>query len=249
MCGAIHCRFRLRVASSCGVAGARAVRVGVLEDDVDHAQLVTGTLHAAGHSCELYTTGARLIQAMVRETFDVLVLDWMLPDMTGIEVLDRLRQLQDRTPVLFVTSRDAEQDIVQALAHGADDYLVKPPRSAELLARLSALKRRAENLQGSTSVIVGPYEIDLVSNVLRRQGDVVDLTERQLQLALVLFRNAGRLLSRQYLLEAVWGLNAQVQTRTLDIHISQLRSLLGLSDNGWRISSIYAHGYRLEPMA
>lgn len=150
--------------------------------------------------------------------------------------------------MLFVTSRDAEQDIVQALTHGADDYLVKPARSAELLARLGALKRRAESLQGSTALLVAPYEFDLASNVVRRHGEIIDLTERQFQLALVLFRNAGRLLSRQYLLEAVWGLNAQIQTRTLDIHVSQLRNLLALANNGWRISSIYAHGYRLEPM-
>ena len=224
------------------------MRIGLLEDDADHAVLVTQAVLAAGHSCEVYSTASRFMQAMVRETFDVLVLDWMLPDMSGIEVLDWLRQLQDRTPVLFVTSRDAEQDIVQALAHGADDYLVKPPRRAELLARLAALQRRAENLQGTSALVVAPYEFDLVSNVLRAQGDSIDLTERQFQLALVLFRNAGRLLSRQYLLEAVWGLSAQIQTRTLDIHISQLRSLLALADNGWRISSIYAHGYRLEPL-
>ena len=223
------------------------MRIGLLEDDADHATLVAGMLFAAGHSCEVYPTGARFIQAMVRETFDVLVLDWMLPDMTGIEVLDWLRQLQDHTPALVLTSRDAEQDIVEALGHGADDYLVKPPRPGELLARLRALKRRSENLTGNNALVLGPYEFDLQSNVLRLHGAIMDLTERQFQLALVMFRNSGRLLSRQYLLEAVWGLNAQIQTRTLDIHVSQLRNLLGLADNGWRISSIYAHGYRLEP--
>ena len=80
------------------------------------------------------------------------------------------------------------------------------------------------------------------------RGEAVELSQRQFQLALVLFRNTGRLLSRQYLLEAVWGLNAQVQTRTLDIHVSQLRTALRLPENGWRITSVYAHGYRLEPL-
>jgi len=224
------------------------MRIGLLEDNADHAALVTQVLFAAGHGCEVYGSGARFIQAMVRETFDVLVLDWMLPDMTGIEVLDWLRDLQDRTPVLVLTSRDAEQDIVEALAHGADDYLVKPARPAELLARLQALKRRADNLPGNSALVVGPYEFDLGSNLVRLHGEIVDLTERQYQLALMMFRNTGRLLSRQYLLEAVWGLNVQIQTRTLDIHVSQLRNLMGLADNGWRISSIYAHGYRLEPL-
>lgn len=224
------------------------MRVGVLEDDVDHAVLITQALQADGHSTEVYATGARFLQAMVRETFDVLVLDWMLPDMTGIEVLDWLRQLEDRTPVLFVTSRDTEADIVLALQHGADDYLVKPPRSAELLARLKALKRRADGFGGTGLLSVGAYAFDPGSSSVRLHGELLDLTERQFQLALVLFRNPGRLLSRQYLLEAVWGLNAQVQTRTLDIHVSQLRTLLRLSENGWRINSVYAHGYRLEPL-
>jgi two-component system, OmpR family, response regulator RegX3 len=225
------------------------MRVGVLEDDVDHALMVTQVLFAEGHGAEVYTTGARFLQAMVRESFDVLVLDWMLPDMTGIEVLDWLRQLQDRTPVLFLTSRDAEEDIVEALRHGADDYLVKPPRRAELLARLEALQRRSSGLSGFGTVQVAPYEFDPANSSVRLHGATVDLTERQFQLALVLFRNPGRLLSRQYLLEAVWGLNAQVQTRTLDIHVSQVRAALRLADNGWRINSVYAHGYRLETLA
>ena len=224
------------------------MRVAVLEDDADHAVLITRFLHDAGHSFEVYSTGARFLQGMLRETFDVLMLDWMLPDMTGIEVLDWLRQLEDHTPVIFVTSRDQEEDMVQALAHGADDFLVKPPRRAELLARLQALKRRSDNFPGASALTVAPYEIDPTSSTVRLRNETLELTQRQFQLALVLFRNIGRLLSRQYLLEAVWGLNEQVQTRTLDIHVSQLRTALRLSENGWRINSVYAHGYRLEPL-
>ena len=224
------------------------MRVGLLEDDADHAALMTRALRGAGHSCQVYATGGRFLQAIVHETFDVLVLDWMLPDMTGIDVLDKLRHGENRTPVIFVTSRDAEEDLVHALNHGADDFLVKPARTLELLARLDALKRRAENLVGTRSLSVAPYQFDQAGSVARIEGEIVELTQRQFQLALVLFRNSGRLLSRQYLLEAVWGLNAQVQTRTLDIHVSQLRNALRLPENGWRITSVYAHGYRLEAL-
>ncbi len=224
------------------------MRVALLEDEPDHAALVTLALDHGGHSHVVYSTGARFQQAMVRETFDVLVLDWMMPDMTGLDVLDWLRQLENHTPVLFLTSRDAEEDIVQALAHGADDYLVKPPRQGELLARLQALKRRADGAAGASSLVVEPYEFDTKLSVARIHGALIELSQRQFELAVVLFRNTGRLLSRQYLLEAVWGLNNTVQTRTLDIHISQLRNLLQLADNGWRIHSVYAHGYRLEPL-
>ncbi len=225
------------------------MRVALLEDEPDHAALVTRALDGGGHSCVIYSTGARFQQAMVRETFDVLVLDWMMPDMTGLDVLDWLRQLENHTPVLFLTSRDAEEDIVTALSHGADDYLVKPPRQGELLARLQALKRRVDGAGGARSLVVGPYEFDTGLSVARLHGEIIELTQRQYELALVLFRNTGRLLSRQYLLEAVWGLNDSVQTRTLDIHISQLRNQLLLANNGWRIHSVYAHGYRLEPLA
>ncbi len=224
------------------------MRVAVLEDDADHAALVTQALLQGGHTCAVYSSGARFIQAMVRETFDVLLLDWMMPDMTGLDVLDWVRQLENHTPVIFVTSRDAEEDIVQALAHGADDYLIKPPRTGELLARLQALKRRADGAGANSVLSVGPYAFDPSQSVARLHGEILELTQRQFALALVLFRNHGRLLSRQYLLEAVWGLNETVQTRTLDIHISQLRGLLQLADNGWRINSIYAHGYRLETL-
>ncbi len=225
------------------------MRVGVIEDDADHAAQIAHAVQGAGHSCQVYATGARFLQAIVHESFDVLVLDWILPDLSGIEVLDQLRQRGDTTPVILVTARDAEQDVVEALRHGADDFLVKPPRTAELLARLDALHRRSGNLTGTRLLSLAPYEFDQTSHVARLRGEVVELTQRQFQLALVLFRNAGRLLSRQYLLEAVWGLNAQVQTRTLDIHVSQLRNALRLPDNGWRITSVYAHGYRLEPLA
>ncbi len=206
-------------------------------------------LHEAGHNCRVFGRGDLFLRSTLHETFDVLILDWTLPDMTGLQVLDEIRQRQDGLPVLFLTGRDSEQDIVEALSHGADDYLVRPARPAELLARLNALNRRAENTGISQLVSVAPYVFDPATSTGTLHGKPVTLTLRQFQLAVVLFRNVGRLLSRGYLLQAVWGLNAQVQTRTLDIHVSQLRTALSLPDNGWRINSVYAHGYRLESLS
>jgi len=225
------------------------MRVGLLEDDPDHAVMTSGVLQAAGHTCQIYDNGEQFLRATLHETFDVLVLDWALPDMTGLQVIDAIRHRHDNVPVLFLTSRDTEQDIVEALSHGADDFLVKPPRPVEFLARLTALKRRADNLGANQLLIVPPYEFDPMASTVMVNGEPIELTTRQFQLALVLFRNQGRLLSRTYLLETVWGLNAQVQTRTLDIHVSQLRSALNLPAHGWRITSVYAHGYRFEPLS
>ncbi|MEO8119890.1 MAG: response regulator transcription factor [Rhodoferax sp.] len=224
------------------------MRVGLLEDEPDHAAMTVRALHEAGHSCHVHGRGDDFLRATLRDTFDVLILDWALPDQTGLQVLDALRQRQDRVPVLFLTSRDAEQDIVEALSHGADDYLVKPPRNGELLARLLALKRRADPLGENPGLSVAPYEFDPAVHTVTVNGAAVELSLRQFQLAMLLFRNRGRLLSRAYLLDAVWGLNAKVQTRTLDMHVSQLRSALNLPAHGWRITSVYAHGYRLEPL-
>ena len=224
------------------------MRVGLLEDDPDHAAMTVRLLQAAGHSCQVYGTGELFLRGTLHDTFDVLILDWALPDMTGLQVLEAIRQRQNNVPVLFLTSRDEEQDIVEALSHGADDFLVKPPRAAELLARLMALKRRGDKTGVTQVLSVPPYEFDVATNSVAVNGQPVELTQRQFQLSMVLFGNIGRLLSRSYLLETVWGLNAQVQTRTLDIHISQLRSVLNLPAHGWRITSVYAHGYRLEPL-
>ena len=225
------------------------MRVCLLEDEPVHAAMTVRLLEGAGHSCEVYERGESFLRGTLHETFDVLILDWSLPDMTGLQVIDTLRQRQGNVPVLFLTSRDTEHDIIEALSHGADDFLVKPPRAGELLARLGALKRRVDG-QGATPLLdVPPYVFDTMTSKVMLNDEPIELTQRQFQLGLVLFSNKGRLLSRTYLLETVWGLNAMVQTRTLDIHISQLRSLLNLPAHGWRITSVYAHGYRLETLA
>lgn len=162
-------------------------------------------------------------------------------------MLDWLRQLEDHTPVLFVTSRDAEADIVEALRHGADDFLVKPPRRAELLARLKALKRRAESFAGAGPLVVAPFEFDPGNSTARRHGELLELTERQFQLALVLFAIPAACCRAS----TCWRCGASMpgaSPSTLDIHVSQLRTLLRLGESGWRINSVYAHGYRLEPL-
>lgn len=211
---------------------------------------MAGWLTSAGHDVHTFKLGKDLLRVASRESFDAFLIDWMLPDQSGHEVLRCLRQERTITaPVIFVTSRDAEEDIVAGLDAGADDYMVKPLRRLELLSRLEAVWRRAHahNTQPQ-SVDQPPYRIDLEHRrVLRNGVPVESLTEKEFALALFLFQNLGRLLSRGHLLEAIWGLSANIPTRTLDTHISRVRKKLDLHPaNGFRLVPAYNYGYRLE---
>jgi DNA-binding response OmpR family regulator len=154
-------------------------------------------------------------------------------------------------PVLFTTARDAEADIVQALKAGADDYLVKPLRKQELLARVEALGRRARPKPRTAEHLkLAEFDVDVDRRVVNRHGVEVDLTQKDFDLAVFLFRNVGNLVSRGHILESVWGRTSDLNTRTVDTHVSRLRSKLGLvPENGWKLTAVYQHGYRLEQVA
>ncbi|MCB1559993.1 MAG: response regulator transcription factor [Xanthomonadales bacterium] len=223
--------------------------VGLLEDDPDQARLFAHWLASSGLTCRSYGNGSDFRRRLGVESIDLLVLDWNLPDETGLEVLQWLRDSgHARLPVIFVTARNDEQDIVDALRAGADDYLTKPPRQAEMLARVAALMRRS-GLHDETPVLeeLSPYLIDVTRRRVELAGSEVELTDREFDLALFLFRRRGRVISREALLESVWKISGSVPTRTVDTHISRLRKKLMLNgENGWRLNAVYQHGYRLE---
>lgn len=223
------------------------MRIAILEDDPDQLALLRHWLVPEGHDVHGYLAGREAIKFAGRESFDLFILDWQVPDVSGVEVLEWLREKVSRTvPVLFTTVRDAEEDIVFALNKGADDYMIKPIRRLELLARVNALLRRAYPEADAKRLFFAPFEIDLQAEKVLRHGTPVRLTRKEFELCVVLFRNLGRLLSRGYLQETVWGRNADVATRTVDTHISQLRKKLDLRDeNGFRVTPIYNYGYRL----
>lgn len=226
------------------------MRIAFLEDDPDQADLVSLWLKDAGHTVTPCADAQSFLRAVRRDSYDMYVLDWVLPDMSGIDVLKKLRgELQDFTPVIVATAKDEEQSIVRGLEAGADDYLVKPIRQGELVARVSAIRRRAAGGKTEENAVdASPYEFDPATSSVRLDGEAVSLTNREFALASFLFRNPGKMLSRSHILEAIWGIeNAAVSTRTVDTHISRLRRKLKLGeDNGWKLSAIYQHGYRME---
>jgi len=225
------------------------MRIAVLEDDPAQAAFAIEVLSAAGHGCHEFSKGRALVHALRRETFDLLVLDWGIPDMTGKDVLHHVRQTApERLPVIFITSYGREDDITSMLDAGADDYIVKPVTSGVLAARVSALLRRAYGVKpAAPSEVFGDFEFNLPAEQVRRNGVPVTLTKREFALALLLFQNLGRPLSRAHITELVWKQAADIPSRTMDTHVSLLRSKLGLRpENGYRLAPIYGYGYRLE---
>ncbi|MCB1744035.1 MAG: response regulator transcription factor [Gammaproteobacteria bacterium] len=235
----------------CGVATQKLGRIAVLEDDPAQAELLLNWLDNAGFSCTHHANGRSFLQDVLHGSYDLAILDWGLPDMSGDEVLMEMRSAGGwRMPVVFITSRDEEADVVHALRQGADDYMCKPVRQEETLARVNALLRRARPEQQDQVFSFPPFEFDVRSETVTRDGEAVTLTRKEYEFALFLFRNAGRLLSRSYILETVWGTRGDLNTRTIDTHVSRIRTKLGLNPAcGWRLSSVYQHGYRLESLS
>jgi len=226
------------------------LRIGLLEDDASQVEILQLWATEAGYHVMPFATGEALKQALTSDTFDMLMLDWNLPDTTGTEILRWVRDNLDwHIPVLFITSRDSEDDVVFALEHGADDYMVKPVNRKETLARIKALARRA---QGKNTDVLEfpPYQINLAERTVSYKGETIDLTHKEFELAHLLFRGNGRLMSRGYIMERVWGTRADLNTRTVDTHMSRLRSKLELRpQNGWQLTAVYHHGYRLSCVA
>ncbi len=239
------------------------MRIGLLEDDTSQIELISLWAKEAGDQLQPYTTGKSFREAMSSESFDLLVLDWHLPDTTGIDELDWLRgEMASTTPVIFITSRDSEESVVEALDHGADDYMVKPVKKGVTLARIKALQRR-NNIGAGTAddkadevpalpeiENFGQFSVNNQEHSISVNSEAVKLTNKEFELAAYLFRNAGCLVSRDYLMETIWGTRADLNTRTVDTHISRIRSKLGINPAaGWQLSSIYQRGYRLSKVS
>jgi len=224
------------------------MRVAVLDDDQVHLEFARQVLEGIGHDFHGFSDGRSLLRALRRETFDLLILDWELPDISGIEVMRWAREnLEQPVPILFVSNRSAESDVIEGLSAGADDFMVKPIRVGELTARVGALLRRAYPSRHSGGFEIDRYRFDPATAQIHVGEQAVVLKQKEFDLAVFLFRNIGRLLSRKHLLEAVWGIEAEVSSRSLDTHISRLRSKLGLTpEQGYRLTAVYSVGYRLE---
>lgn len=227
------------------------MRIAVLDNDRSQADLICQVLTSAGHTCQTFDSGKDLLAHLRKDSLDMLILDWQVADMTGGELMRRAKEkMAAPTPVMFITASSAEDDIVSGMTSGADDYMIKPLRRGELVARVQALLRRAYPSQnGAEQLQFGPYIFETRPGRLLRDGAVIDVTHKEFNLALLFFRNIGRPLSRAYIHEAVWVRESVVPSRTMDTHVSRVRNKLQLRpENGFRLVPVYSYGYRLEKL-
>ncbi|NTV09442.1 MAG: response regulator transcription factor [Zoogloea sp.] len=224
------------------------MRVAILDSDPTQSSDLMRWLGDEGHQVYTFPLADAFMRVFQEEVFDFILMAQTLPDMPGISVLEWLRgRRKDDTPVIFMTADYNEGDASTVLSAGADDCLVKPLRRLELLSRISAILRRV--MRGPNELELHGYCFDLQKRVVTLNGRKVELTEKEFDLGVFLFRNIGRTISRGHLLEAVWGRNPDVPTRTVDSHISRLRKKLGLQDaSPLRLLTTYKFGYRLERM-
>jgi DNA-binding response OmpR family regulator len=225
------------------------MRILIVEDDDAHASAVEKSLQSSGRAIFKVDDGEKAVRFLTENLVDLVILDWNLPVMGGLDVLHWMRAYLGSHPaVLFLTSKVLESDVVRALEAGADEYVIKPFRPAELLARVNALFRWSKPRDSSALIFrVADYVLNLGDRSVLLRGEYIGLTSKEFELATVLFNHLGRVVSRDFLARFAWGGEHEVASRTIDTHIYRVRRKLVLNpENGLRLTSVYKHGYRLD---
>jgi len=225
-----------------------APKIMVVEDDEALCVLLRYNLEAEGYQVEIVTRGDEADLRLQEHVPDLLVLDWMVPAVSGIELCRRVRQRPEteRLPVIMLTARGEESDRVRGLTTGADDYLVKPFSTAEFIARVRALLRRAKPETLSTVLKVGDLTLDRETHRAYREGVELDLGPTEFRLLEFLMQNPGRVFSRAQLLDKVWGETIYIDERTVDVHIGRLRKSVNLGEQPDVIRTIRGAGYSIS---
>ncbi len=226
------------------------MRIALLDNDPQQRSLIVDALTSASHECEIFERLDSLPSRAQGESIDLLVYHWQ-PEIDGLRQLSEWRQGSPNLPVLLLSGRSHEQELAATLADGCCDYLVKPLRRNELMIRLRVLAARAHIGAGEVPTLdFGIYAFDVRGSRLKRNGEPVALTQKEFDLALLFFRNLGRPLSRATILEAVWPQDAEFSSRSMDTHVSRVRSKLGLRpEQGFRLAPVYSYGYCLEQLS
>jgi len=221
-------------------------RILIVEDEVPIAQLIEMSLARAGYQCEAVNDGCAAADKIEQNDYDLVLLDIMLPEEDGLSVLKKLRATPRtaKLPVIMLTAKGTEYDKVVGLDGGADDYVAKPFGMMELLSRIRALLRRTETENGTLRC--GILEVDPGQHIVRVRGQETILTQKEFEVLCLLLRNPGQVLSREQLIENVWGYAFTGESRTVDVHVRTLRQKLG--EAGAYIETVRGYGYKISPV-
>ena len=222
------------------------MHVLLAEDDMKLGKLIKYMLEQDGSSTEWFTVGDMIYDYAMYEDYDVLVLDWMMPKMSGVDACKKLRSEGYQRAILLLTARDSVEDRVTGLDAGADDYLVKPFEFAELMARLRALGRRSSQKIQQDMMDLGDFTLDRTSKILKKGEQVIQLSPREFQIFDLLVQNMGIVVPRDIILDRIWGLESEVSSNNIDSYVKLLRKKLESADGQMIISTIRGVGYKLE---
>ena len=223
-------------------------RILVIEDEEKMARMLSRVLREEGYVAETAGDGRTGLSRALDDSFDLLIVDWMLPERSGVQIVRGLRAADVHTPVLMLTARGQIEDRVEGLDAGADDYLSKPFALPELLARVRALTRRLREGGGAESEIrAGDVILDPVRHLVRRGDERIELTAKEFALLAALMQRPGRVFSRSVLLDTVWGVPGEVSTSVVELYVSYLRRKLDRDGEPSRIRTVRGVGYTFEP--
>lgn len=214
-------------------------KILIVEDEPVISDLIKLNLKMVGYETKQVYTGTQAIYEVEKEEFDLILLDVMLPELDGFSIIEKIKYKD--VPVIFLTAKSSVVDKVKGLNMGADDYIIKPFESIELLARVESVLRRYG--KKSDILVFGDLEIHLEKMIVKKDGKTIDLTLKEFELLSLLGKNKGIALSRERILEKVWGYDYLGETRTVDIHVQRIRKKLDLEK---KIKTVYKVGYRLE---
>jgi DNA-binding response OmpR family regulator len=223
--------------------------IAVVEDDLAFASEMEEFLGAAGYTVSSYDSSQKFLAALRQSECDLLIVDWSIPDLSGIEVLEYIRKFHPDMPAIMLTARAENIDIVRGLEAGADDYVAKPVDPAVLAQRIKSLLRRSkgEVKNVSENVILGSYLLRPSTSTIYLGDEEIVVPKREFDMALLFFTNPNRLLSRQYLAATLWGKVVDYQSRTIDTHVARLRKNLKLDPtSGISLNALYGFGYTLQ---
>jgi DNA-binding response OmpR family regulator len=224
------------------------MRILIVEDEEHLARLVAEILGREGYVVETVGDGRTALSRALVEPFDMLVVDWMLPDLDGVQVIKRLRSADIDVPVLMLTARAQVEDRVEGLDAGADDYLPKPFAFPELLARVRALARRPPEKKAEETVLTaGDITLDPGRHEVRRAGERIDLTAKEFALLATLLQRPGQVFTRSVLLDTVWNGTTASYTNSVDLYVHYLRKKLDREGEPSRIRTVHGAGYTFDP--